>query len=99
LHSKYSFGGVILIQVNWRTVVWGLGLQLLFAVIILRSKVGYQAFNWLGKRVAEFLAFTDDGAKFVFGDVYAEHFFAFKVRIVLFFMQCYCMTDKTVVSQ
>ena len=61
--------------------MWGLGLQLLFAVLILKWDGGYQAFDWLGKRISEFLSFSDQGAEFVFGKVYAEHFFAFKVRI------------------
>ena len=65
--------------------MWGLGLQLLFAVLILRWDGGYQAFAWLGNRISEFLAFSDEGAKFVFGEVYEEHFFAFKVINILLF--------------
>jgi len=68
-------------------VVWGILLQFIFAVVILRTTWGYDAFAYLGDRVTEFLAYTDAGAKFVFGDLYENHFFAFKVSskpLVLF---------------
>ena len=42
---------------------------------------GLQAIKWLGDRVSEFLVHTDAGSKFVFGDTYADHFFAFKVSV------------------
>ncbi|KAJ8313632.1 hypothetical protein KUTeg_008193 [Tegillarca granosa] len=73
-------------KVRWHPVFWGFALQYVFAIIILRWYYGYQAFKWLGDRVAEFLAYADEGAKFLFGDVFEEHFFAFKVlSIVVFF--------------
>ena len=59
--------------------MWGLALQFIFALIILRWDWGYNAFKWLGDRVAEFLGHTTEGAKFVFGDEYYRHFFAFGV--------------------
>lgn len=71
---------MVIYQVNWRPVFWGLALQFYFALAILRWDPGYRAFRWLGDRVSEFLAYTDEGSKFVFGDGYEEHFFAFKVR-------------------
>ena len=55
-------------------------LQFIFALIILRWDIGYQAFQWLGDRVLEFLAYTDDGAIFVFGTKFTDHFFAMKVN-------------------
>lgn len=65
-------------------------MQFYFALIILRSEFGFRAFEWLGKRVSEFLAHTDAGSSFVFGaqlidteygptPSYEIHFFAFKV--------------------
>lgn len=71
---------MVIYQVNWRPVFWGLALQFYFALAILRWDPGYRAFRWLGDRVSEFLAYTDEGSKFVFGLGYEEHFFAFKVR-------------------
>lgn len=55
-------------RVRWRPVLWGLGLQFIFALLILRTYVGNIIFTWLGDKVTIFLAFTDAGAKFVFGE-------------------------------
>ena len=64
---------------NWRPVVWGMGLQFIFALFILRWDAGYEAFAWLGDRVSEFLAYTNAGAEFVFGENFTDHYFAFAV--------------------
>ncbi len=62
-----------------RTVLWGLGLQLGFAVILLRTDWGQAAFRGLRSVVLQLLAFTDPGAEFVFGPLfrtapqYTEH--------------------------
>lgn len=93
-----SFGGLIMYiillflfskyptKVNWRPVFWGLGLQFLLGLLILRTEPGFMAFDWLGKQVQTFLAYTDAGASFVFGNKYTDHFFAFKILpIVVFF--------------
>ena len=67
-------------KVTWRPVLWGMLLQLIFGVIVLRTQWGYDAFDWLGDRVTEYLKHTDAGSKFVFGDNFMEHFFAFQVQ-------------------
>jgi pyrimidine nucleoside transport protein len=73
-------------KVKWRPVLWGMGLQFIFALFILRWDRGYKAFEWLGDRVSEFLAHSNAGAAFVFGDDYAHHYFAFVVLpVVIFF--------------
>ncbi|XP_040612034.1 solute carrier family 28 member 3 [Mesocricetus auratus] len=93
-----SFGGLIMYiillflfskhptRVYWRPVFWGIGLQFLLGLLILRTNPGFVAFDWLGKQVQTFLGYTDTGAMFVFGEKYTDHFFAFKVLpIVVFF--------------
>lgn len=61
--------------------MWGLTLQLVFGLLILRTRAGYVVFNWLGNVVAIFLSFSDAGAAFVFGDPeYLQHLVAFKVQ-------------------
>ncbi|MBN3297851.1 S28A3 protein, partial [Amia calva] len=93
-----SFGGLVMyiiimcifskhpFRVSWRAVFWGLGLQFIFGLIILRTKAGFDAINWLGTQAEIFLGYTDAGSKFVFGDTFTDHFFAFKVLpIVVFF--------------
>lgn len=73
-------------RVNWHTVFWGIALQYVFALLILRTREGYETFKWLGDRVTEFLEYTMAGVLFVFGDKYYDHFFAMKVLcIVVFF--------------
>jgi len=68
-----------LIQVNWQTVLWGIGLQFVFAIVVLRWPAGYAAFKWLGDRVSGFIKCSDAGAEFVFGASYRDHFVAFQV--------------------
>ncbi|KAK3578737.1 hypothetical protein CHS0354_010118 [Potamilus streckersoni] len=73
-------------KVHWHTVFWGIAIQYIFALIILRTQWGYDIFKWLGDRVTELLEYTMAGVKFVFGDLWFQHFFAFKVlSIVVFF--------------
>lgn len=55
--------------INYRTVGVGLLLQTGLAVFILKTEVGSQIFNWLGKAVAKLLSFSDKGAEFVFGSL------------------------------
>lgn len=55
--------------INFRTVGVGLALQVLLAFFILKVPVGQSIFAWLGKAVTKVLAFSDEGAKFVFGDL------------------------------
>ena len=62
-------------------MLWGLGLQFLFGILVLKTQFGFDAFKWLGDRVSEFLEHTNAGSIFVFGETYGDHFFAFSVRI------------------
>jgi CNT family concentrative nucleoside transporter len=66
-------------------VITGTLLQLVFAVIILKTPPGKAFFLWLTDAVTTFLDFGDAGAKFVFGDNFTEHLFAFKVLPTIIF--------------
>jgi CNT family concentrative nucleoside transporter len=57
----------------WRTVVWGLGLQLVLAVLILRTPWGKLLFELAGKIVQKLIQFSGDGCKFVFGPLADEN--------------------------
>ncbi|ESO07723.1 hypothetical protein HELRODRAFT_170266 [Helobdella robusta] len=74
-------------KVKWRPVIWGLGLQLTLAVLILRWTPGFNFFKYLGDQVRAFLEFADFGSKFVFGEKGIEdHPMAFQVfPIVIYF--------------
>ena len=59
-------------RVNWRTVFWGMALQLGLALVILKLEIGgrrpgYEVFSAIGAAVSRFLQFTDAGSRFVFG--------------------------------
>jgi concentrative nucleoside transporter, CNT family len=53
--------------INWSTVAWGLGLQVLFALIVLKTTAGQMLFTTLGAYVTTLLGFAGVGAAFVFG--------------------------------
>lgn len=58
--------------VNWRTVGWGIVLQLLFAIGVLKLSVagvrpGYVALSGVAAAVSRFLDFASAGSRFVFG--------------------------------
>jgi CNT family concentrative nucleoside transporter len=54
-------------RIRWRTVGWGLGLQLVFAFFVLRFSYGQQAIAWAGGVVNSLLGSTAAGTKVVFG--------------------------------
>jgi concentrative nucleoside transporter, CNT family len=53
--------------INFRTVGVGLALQFGLAVFILKTQVGRDIFDWIGRGVQKVLGFSDQGAAFVFG--------------------------------
>ena len=69
-------------SVNWRLVVMGLLIQLIFAVFIIHSETLRAWFfplgwlkdivNWLGAAIVALLGFTLEGSKFVFGKLGAS---------------------------
>lgn len=63
-----------LLAVNFRTVAWGIGLQLALALFILKFEIGgvrpgYEFFSAVAGVVKRFLEFTNAGSQFVFGDL------------------------------
>src|SRR6202163_467843 len=53
--------------INWTTVAWGLSLQIVFALIVLKTSAGQQVFSTLGEAINRLLGFAGVGAAFVFG--------------------------------
>jgi len=51
----------------WRTVAWGLGLQLLFGFLILKTEAGERVFDFCQRGVTKLIGFADEGSKMVFG--------------------------------
>ncbi|MBE9058454.1 NupC/NupG family nucleoside CNT transporter [Sphaerospermopsis sp. LEGE 08334] len=75
--------------VRWRTIAWGLGLEFLLAIVILKTSWGLKIFKSLGDIIGNFLAFSDVGAKFVFGENFKDHFFAFQVLPTIIFFSAF----------
>ena len=75
--------------IRWRPVVVGTVLQVVFALIILRTDVGRVAFDAAGRGINRFLDFTDAGAAFVFGEKFREFYFAFKVLPTIIFFSSF----------
>ncbi len=56
-------------SIRWSVVGWGLGLQVLFAIFVLRIPAGQAAFRWLGAFVTGILNYSYIGSSFVFGEL------------------------------
>ncbi|XP_029431030.1 sodium/nucleoside cotransporter 1 [Rhinatrema bivittatum] len=93
-----SFGGVCMFlvflfacskhhrAVSWRAVFWGLGLQFVLGILIVRTDAGFEAFQFLGNQIQVFLNYTTVGSGFVFGQELIKNVFAFQaLPIVVFF--------------
>lgn len=57
-------------EINYRVVIWGLVLQMLFAVIILKTTPGQAVFFYAKAVITKLLSFTDIGSEFLFGNLY-----------------------------
>ena len=74
-----------------KTVAWGLGLQLVFAIFVLRVDFGRRAFQVMGDAANRVLAYSFVGSEFVFGELGKQHsnigfIFAFQVLPVVIFI-------------
>jgi CNT family concentrative nucleoside transporter len=55
--------------VPWRIVAWGLGLQFIFALFILRTPAGALIFDGINGVIVGLLGYTQEGASFLFGNL------------------------------
>ena len=53
--------------INYRTISWGLGLQFIFAILILKTPIGKPLFSYVDKIINRLIGFADKGSEFVFG--------------------------------
>lgn len=53
-------------SISWRLVTWGLSLQFIFAIIILKSPVGIPFFSAIDIFIKNLLSFSDAGSDFLF---------------------------------
>ena len=71
-------------RVPWRIVAWGLGLQLAFAVLILRTAPGRWVFQGAAAVFKQIITFTEAGSGFLFGEMVGKYN-AFRILPVLIF--------------
>ncbi len=75
-------------SIQLRVVLWGLGLQLLFAFIVLRTQAGF-IFKAASEKVNALIGYSAAGSKFVFGDQLGGSqpvVFAFQVLPIIIFI-------------
>ncbi len=73
----------------WRIVIAGLLLQFVFAVLILKTSAGKAVFEQVDNIFVGLLNSVDEGAEFLFGESFKEHFFAFRVLPTIIFFSAF----------
>ena len=81
-------------HIRWRTVAWGLSLQVLFAFLVLRFDFGQRAMAWAGDVVNSMLSATAAGTKVLFGALGTPNtslgsIFAFQVLPTIIFISAF----------
>src|SRR5271167_3036325 len=77
--------------IRWRTVIWGLSLQIVFALLVLEWTVGQRILSSVGAAITRMLAYSFAGSQMVFGDLGKQHssygmIFAFQVLPTIIFI-------------
>lgn len=81
-------------RIAWRTVAWGIGLQVLVALFVLRLSIGRELLAKIVTGLTRLILFADEGSRFVFGwlvtDPSPDHFvFAFRVLPIVIFISSF----------
>jgi CNT family concentrative nucleoside transporter len=80
--------------INWRTIGWATALQVIFAVLVLKTPAGRWFFSGAREAAVGLIGFQEEGAKFVFGSLAVPpgapgslgFFFAFQVLTSIVFL-------------
>ncbi len=54
-------------KIPWRVIAWGLGLQVVLAILILQTTAGQIVFDFVRRGATRLISFSGDGAQFMFG--------------------------------
>ncbi|AZQ45163.1 Na+ dependent nucleoside transporter [Nonlabens ponticola] len=81
-------------KIDWKLVGTGLGLQILFAVLVLKVPAVAYVFDFASDKVVDFLNVSEAGAEFVFGNLIDTssswgYIFAFKVLPTIVFFSAF----------
>jgi CNT family concentrative nucleoside transporter len=71
--------------INWRLVIPGVGLQILLALLALKTPPGQAAMALANRAVTKLLEMSDVGAELVFGESFRDHWVAFSVGSTIIF--------------
>jgi CNT family concentrative nucleoside transporter len=77
--------------IQWRVVVWGIGLQLIVAAFVLRTDFGYHLLGALSSGIMWVIHFSFEGSRFVFGNLGDPNagygiLFAFQILPIIIFV-------------
>ncbi|MFQ5694538.1 MAG: Na+ dependent nucleoside transporter N-terminal domain-containing protein, partial [Terriglobia bacterium] len=78
--------------IRLRTVLWGLGLQFTFALLVLKTEIGRGAINLAARGVDRLLRLSEEGSKFLFSELGSQptpqdpFYFAFQVLPTIIFI-------------
>jgi CNT family concentrative nucleoside transporter len=76
-------------SINLRTILGGLSIQIIFALIVLKWDLGQTALKWLSLKIQDIINYTNEGVKFLFGGLIGNEgigfIFAFQVLTVMIF--------------
>lgn len=78
--------------IRLKTVLWGLGLQFVFALLVLKTDIGQQVIAFLARGVDKLLRLSEAGSGFLFGSLgvqptpEAPFYFAFQVLPTIIFI-------------
>jgi CNT family concentrative nucleoside transporter len=81
-------------RIRWKTVAWGIGLQVVLAVFVLRLSIGRELLAKTVNVVTTLILFADEGSRFVFGWLSADNLpegsiFAFRVLPIVIFISSF----------
>lgn len=77
-------------KLPYKIILGGIGLQFIFALVVLRTRVGHKLFYWVGRGAEKLIGFTQSGSTFVFGDLMNVEKFGFIIAfqvlpVIIFF--------------
>src|SRR5450755_4542201 len=80
--------------IRWRTVVWGLCLQIFFAFLVIDLSIGQRVLKVMGDKITVMLSYAFAGSTFVFGELGKQHssfgsIFAFQVLPTIVFISAF----------
>ncbi len=66
----------------WRVVLWGIGIQVGLALLLLEGEIGRAFFIGVNELVNRFLSYAEVGTRFVFGDALMDNGFSFALNVL-----------------